>query len=82
MKSFYIETFGCQMNRPHTEKVIGTLVAHGYSQVETPGDASLVLYNTCSFAQGEQKVFSRLQQFKRSGARSDLACWLRGAAGG
>jgi tRNA-2-methylthio-N6-dimethylallyladenosine synthase len=68
MKSFYIETFGCQMNVHDSEKVIGTLIAQGYSQVETPEEADLVLYNTCSIRdKAEQKVFSRLQQFKRSG---------------
>jgi tRNA-2-methylthio-N6-dimethylallyladenosine synthase len=68
MKSFYIETFGCQMNVHDSEKVIGTLVARGYRQVETPEEAELVLYNTCSIRdKAEQKVFSRLSQFKRSG---------------
>jgi tRNA-2-methylthio-N6-dimethylallyladenosine synthase len=67
-KTFYIETFGCQMNVHDSEKVIGTLVEQGYSQVETPDDAGLVLYNTCSIRdKAEQKVFSRLQNFKRSG---------------
>jgi len=67
-KTFYIETFGCQMNVHDSEKVIGTLVAQGYSQVETFEDASLVLYNTCSIRdKAEQKVFSRLQSFKRAG---------------
>ena len=66
MKKFYIETFGCQMNVHDSEKVIGTLVSQGYQQVETPEDAELVLYNTCSIRdKAEQKVFSRLQQFKR-----------------
>jgi tRNA-2-methylthio-N6-dimethylallyladenosine synthase len=66
MKSFYIETFGCQMNVHDSEKVIGTLLSQGYSQVETPEAADLVLYNTCSIRdKAEQKVFSRLQQFKK-----------------
>jgi len=66
MKTFYIETFGCQMNAHDSEKVIGTLVNEGYSQVETPEEAELVLYNTCSIRdKAEQKVFHRLQQFKR-----------------
>ena len=66
MKTFYIETFGCQMNVHDSEKVIGTLVSEGYSQVETPESADLVLYNTCSIRdKAEQKVFSRLQQFKK-----------------
>jgi len=65
-KTFYIETFGCQMNVHDSEKVIGTLMAQGYSQVETPEDAGLVLYNTCSIRdKAEQKVFSRLQNFKK-----------------
>src|SRR5256885_4549967 len=65
-KTFYIETFGCQMNVHDSEKVIGTLVTQGYSQVETPEAAELVLYNTCSIRdKAEQKVFHRLQQFKK-----------------
>ncbi len=66
MKTFYIETFGCQMNVHDSEKVIGTLIGRGYSQVPTPEEAELVLYNTCSIRdKAEQKVFNRLQQFKK-----------------
>jgi tRNA-2-methylthio-N6-dimethylallyladenosine synthase len=66
MKTFYIETFGCQMNAHDSEKVVGTLLEKGYSQVERAEDAELVLYNTCSIRdKAEQKVFHRLQQFKR-----------------
>lgn len=66
MNKFYIETFGCQMNAHDSEKVIGTLSARGYSQVETPAEADLLLYNTCSIRdKAEQKVFHRLDQFKR-----------------
>ena len=66
MKTFYIETFGCQMNAHDSEKVIGTLVDQGYQQVLTPEAAELVFYNTCSIRdKAEQKVFHRLDQFKR-----------------
>jgi tRNA-2-methylthio-N6-dimethylallyladenosine synthase len=65
-KTFYLETFGCQMNVHDSEKVSGTLLQHGYTQVETPEEAGLVLYNTCSIRdKAEQKVFNRLQTFKR-----------------
>ena len=68
MRQFYIETFGCQMNAHDSEKVAGTLLALGYSRVASPDDADLVLYNTCSIRdKAEQKVYSRLQQFKRTG---------------
>jgi tRNA-2-methylthio-N6-dimethylallyladenosine synthase len=66
MKHFYIETFGCQMNAHDSEKVVGTLLEKGYAQVDTASDADLVLYNTCSIRdKAEQKVFHRLDQFKR-----------------
>jgi len=66
VKTFYIETFGCQMNAHDSEKVIGTLVDQGYQQVLTPEAAELVFYNTCSIRdKAEQKVFHRLDQFKR-----------------
>jgi len=65
-KTFFIETFGCQMNVHDSEKVIGTLVAQGYRQVESVEEAGLVLYNTCSIRdKAEQKVFNRLNDFKK-----------------
>ncbi len=64
-KTFYLETFGCQMNVHDSEKVIGTLISQGYRQVETVQEADLVLYNTCSIRdKAEQKVFHRLADFK------------------
>ena len=65
-KTFYIETFGCQMNMHDSEKVIGTLVRQGYRQVETVEEAGLIFYNTCSIRdKAEQKVFHRLQDYKK-----------------
>src|SRR6201994_260336 len=64
-KTFYIETFGCQMNFHDSEKVVGTLISQGYRQVETEQDAGLILYNTCSIRdKAEQKVFHRLNDFR------------------
>jgi tRNA-2-methylthio-N6-dimethylallyladenosine synthase len=65
-KTFYLETFGCQMNVHDSEKVIGTLLRQGYKQVETVEAADLVFYNTCSIRdKAEQKVFHRLQDYKK-----------------
>jgi tRNA-2-methylthio-N6-dimethylallyladenosine synthase len=62
--TFFLETFGCQMNDHDSEKVAGVLLARGYRQVETPESASLILYNTCSIREkAAQKVFSRLGEF-------------------
>ncbi|HET8923846.1 MAG TPA: tRNA (N6-isopentenyl adenosine(37)-C2)-methylthiotransferase MiaB [Candidatus Acidoferrum sp.] len=68
--TFFLETFGCQMNDHDSEKVAGVLLSRGYLQVETPEAASLILYNTCSIREkAAQKVFSRLGEFR--GASSD-----------
>jgi tRNA-2-methylthio-N6-dimethylallyladenosine synthase len=73
MKTFYIETFGCQMNAHDSEKVIGTLVSDGYTQVPQPEQADLILYNTCSIRdKAEQKVFHRLDQFKKSHGKGKI----------
>ena len=65
-KTFFIETFGCQMNAHDSEKVIGTLEQQGYARVDDEADAGLILYNTCSIRdKAEQKVFHRLNEYKR-----------------
>jgi tRNA-2-methylthio-N6-dimethylallyladenosine synthase len=65
--TFFLETFGCQMNDHDSEKVAGVLVSRGYRQVEKPSDAAVILYNTCSIREkAAQKVFSRLGEFRGS----------------
>ena len=65
-KTFYLETFGCQMNAHDSEKVIGTLQQQGYTQVQVEEEADLLLYNTCSIRdKAEQKVFNRLNDYKK-----------------
>jgi tRNA-2-methylthio-N6-dimethylallyladenosine synthase len=60
-RTFYIETFGCQMNEHDSEKVAGVLLRRGYRQVASPDEARLVFYNTCSIREkAAHKVFSRL----------------------
>src|SRR6202008_3210319 len=63
--TFFLETFGCQMNEHDSEKVAGGLLARAYQQVETPDAASVIFYNTCSIREkAAQKVFSRLGEFR------------------
>src|SRR5512145_3364041 len=67
--TFYIETFGCQMNVHDSEKVAGTLLARGYQPAASSDDADLVVLNTCAIRdKAEHKVFSRLGEFKTDAA--------------
>ncbi len=64
-RSFFIETFGCQMNVHDSEKVAGVLLSRGYRQVQSPDSADMVLFNTCSIREkAAQKVFTRLGDFR------------------
>ena len=63
--TFFLETFGCQMNEHDSEKVAGVLLARGYRQVESPDTAAVILYNTCSIREkAAQKIFSRLGEYR------------------
>ncbi len=71
--TFYLETFGCQMNDHDSEKVAGVLMARGYQQVEKPENAGVILYNTCSIREkAAQKVFSRLGEFRERQAEGKV----------
>ncbi len=71
--TFFLETFGCQMNDHDSEKVAGVLLSRGYRQVESPDTASLILYNTCSIREkAAQKVFSRLGEYRTKQAAGQV----------
>jgi tRNA-2-methylthio-N6-dimethylallyladenosine synthase len=70
-QTFYLETFGCQMNEHDSEKVAGVLLARGYRRVEKADAADVILYNTCSIREkAAQKVFSRLGEWRPGERRS------------
>lgn len=65
MKSFYLETFGCQMNVVDSEQISALLAGIGYQAVNAPELADLVLLNTCSVRdKAERKVYGHLGRFK------------------
>jgi len=69
-RTFYVETFGCQMNVHDSEKVAGVLLGRGYRMVESPEAADYVFYNTCSIREkAAQKVFSRLGGWRATQGR-------------
>ena len=64
-KTFYLETFGCQMNVVDSERIIDSLKQIGYRQVAVVEDAGLILLNTCSVRdKAERKVYGHLGSFK------------------
>src|SRR5258708_9887639 len=64
-KTFFIETWGCQMNDLDSQRLSGNLKLRGYRRVEDQAEAGLILLNTCSIREkSEHKVFSRLGELR------------------
>ncbi len=61
----YIQTVGCQMNVLDSELVAADLLRAGYEMVDSPRQADLILFNTCSVRQhAEDKIYSALGRLK------------------
>jgi tRNA-2-methylthio-N6-dimethylallyladenosine synthase len=62
MKKIYIKTFGCQMNEYDSDKMADVLNASdGLVKTDTPDDADVILFNTCSVREkAQEKVFHDL----------------------
>ncbi|HVR41340.1 MAG TPA: tRNA (N6-isopentenyl adenosine(37)-C2)-methylthiotransferase MiaB [Thermoanaerobaculia bacterium] len=73
MKTFFIETWGCQMNDLDSQRLSGNLKLRGYRRVEDEKDADIVLLNTCSIREkSEHKVFSRLGELRELKREHDI----------
>ncbi len=78
--SYWITTFGCQMNKADSERMAGILEAMGYREARAELEADLVLYNTCTIRDNaEQKVYSYLgRQAQRKRANPALTLVVAG----
>jgi len=78
--SYWITTFGCQMNKADSERMGGILETMGYSPGSDEHTADLVLYNTCTIRDNaEQKVYSYLgRQALRKRADPNLTLVVAG----
>ena len=78
--SYWITTFGCQMNKADSERMAGILETMGYRPGVDEHSADLVLYNTCTIRDNaEQKVYSYLgRQALRKRANPHLTLVVAG----
>lgn len=69
-KTFYIRTYGCQMNELDTEVMAGMLAQKGMLQVFEEEAADLLIFNTCSIRDlAERKVMGKLGKLGRKKKR-------------
>ena len=78
--SYWITTFGCQMNKADSERMAGILESMGYREAQAELEADLVRYNTCTIRDNaEQKVYSYLgRQAQRKRANPNLTLVVAG----
>ena len=79
-KTFFIKTYGCQMNEHDSENIAALLTSLGFSQVDDYEKADLVLLNTCSIRENaHNKAFGMLGRLKHlKSTKKDLIVGLCG----
>ncbi len=72
--TYYIETWGCQMNEEDSEKLSGMLKNIGYVKAETKENADVIIFNTCAVRENaELKVYGNIGALKKlKEAKPDL----------
>ena len=64
-KSFWIRTFGCQMNEHDSERIAGLLEAQGYRPAASAEDADVILFNTCAIRENaDNRLYGNLGAIK------------------
>jgi len=64
-KTYWLETYGCQMNKAESGYLEYELQSRGWLPVRTPEEAQVVILNTCSVRKtAEDRIWGRLGFFK------------------
>ena len=67
LETFFIRTYGCQMNELDSEIMVGQLEKRGMKRIQEETDADLLIFNTCSIRDlAERKVMGKLGQLGRA----------------
>ncbi len=73
LKTFFVRTYGCQMNELDTEIMVGLLEKRGLTRIQDEEIADLLLFNTCSIRDlAERKVMGKLGQLGRSRTKKQM----------
>lgn len=65
MKKYYIETYGCEMNKSDSLDIARSFDRRGYVQVFDPAEADVVVINTCAVREhAENRIYGRLGYYR------------------
>ena len=73
VKTFYVRTYGCQMNENDTEVMVGMLESRGLTRTVVEQEADLLILNTCSIRDlAERKALGKLGRLGKIGKNRPL----------
>ena len=73
-KSFFIKSYGCQMNEYDSEKISSLLLKDGYSNISDINKADLIVFNTCNIREkAAQKVYSDIGRVTKKNNNKTIA---------
>lgn len=85
MRKYYIQTFGCEMNKADSEKINMVLLQSGLQRTSDYKNADLVLFNTCSVRQKwEDRVFWMMREIRVENKqrlkdwKTKIVAWITG----
>jgi tRNA-2-methylthio-N6-dimethylallyladenosine synthase len=65
VRRYFVTTFGCQMNAHDSERIKGMLEELGLGETDTPDEADVVVFNTCTIREKpDQRLAAHLAQAK------------------
>jgi tRNA-2-methylthio-N6-dimethylallyladenosine synthase len=79
-KTYFIRTYGCQMNEHDSERIAGLLESSGYARADSLEAADLVLFNTCAIRENaDNRLYGTLGHMKAlKDARPELRLAVAG----
>ncbi|MGH2760526.1 MAG: tRNA (N6-isopentenyl adenosine(37)-C2)-methylthiotransferase MiaB, partial [Actinomycetota bacterium] len=73
VRTFYLETHGCQMNEHDSERMVGLMEVAGYVRVDGPEEADVAILNTCAIRENaDNKLYGHLGALKPIKQRTGL----------
>lgn len=84
MTTYFVRTFGCQMNRHDSERIAGMLERAGMTPACDPADADIIVFNTCCVREtADDRLYGQVSSLKalKTGGRPDVLIAVGGCVG-
>ncbi|MRS12408.1 MAG: tRNA (N6-isopentenyl adenosine(37)-C2)-methylthiotransferase MiaB [Actinobacteria bacterium] len=84
MRSYFIRTFGCQMNKHDSERMAGLLEGAGFAPAKSIESADVIVFNTCCVREtADERLYGQVCSLKalKTGGRPDVIIAVGGCVG-